>query len=259
MSDTDGLRVEGLTKSFGEVRALVESGEPLDPPLPMLPQETAAAPTRDQSKLVLLILAGFVVVAMVIGIAGASRIGKNTGPLLGGGEPRPRNTVTVTAPPTTVGPTGGATSGSPGGGEPLPILAATGYDPEGDGSERNGEAARVYDGKANTFWSSEGYASANLGGLKKGVGVRLDLGQARKVSSVRLVLPDASDVTVSVGPERNRNDATEVGSSSGKSGTVTISHEGGPVTGQYVFVWFTKVSQVDDGRFRATLAEVTVS
>jgi hypothetical protein len=31
------------------------------------------------------------------------------------------------------------------------------------------------------------------------------------------------------------------------------------VKGQYVFVWFTKVSQVSDGRFRATLAEVTAN
>ena len=53
----------------------------------------------------------------------------------------------------------------------------------------------MFDGKDNTFWSSEGYATPNLGGLKKGVGLRLDLGQNRDVSTVKLVLPNASDVS----------------------------------------------------------------
>ncbi|NNM48054.1 protein kinase family protein [Knoellia koreensis] len=239
--------------------ALVESGEPLDPPLPMLPQELGDPPSREQSRLVLMIIAGFLVVATALGWWGVSQIGSNTN--LGFGTPAPKNTITVTAPPTTVGGTNApeptATEGSPEGGD-FPILSATGYDPEGDGSERNSEAARTYDGKDSTSWSSEGYASANLGGLKKGVGVRLDLGQVRSVSTVKLSLPDASDVTVSVGPDRDRSDATEIGTSSGKSGEVTLKADK-PVKGQYVFVWFTKVSQVSDGRFRATLAEVTVS
>lgn len=239
--------------------ALVESGEPLDPPLPMLPQELGDPPSREQSRLVLMIIAGFLVVATALGWWGVSQIGSNTN--LGFGTPAPKNTITVTAPPTTVGgtstPEPTATEGSPEGGD-FPILSATGYDPEGDGSERNSEAARTYDGKDSTSWSSEGYASANLGGLKKGVGVRLDLGQVRSVSTVKLSLPDASDVTVSVGPDRDRSDATEIGTSSGKSGEVTLKADK-PVKGQYVFVWFTKVSQVSDGRFRATLAEVTVS
>ena len=43
-----------------------------------------------------------------------------------------------------------------------------------------------------------------------------------------------------------------------RSTDVTLTKDGAPVQGQYVFVWFTKVSKVSDGRFRATLAEVTV-
>jgi hypothetical protein len=145
------------------------------------------------------------------------------------------------------------------GNQSFAVLSATGFDPEGDGAERNGEAARVFDGKDNTFWSSEGYASANLGGLKKGVGVRLDLGQNREVSTVKLVLPNASDVTVYVGDDRDSlGAAQQVGSSKGKEGAITLTAPA-PVKGQFVFVWFTSVTQVSDGRFRATLAEVTVS
>lgn len=246
-SDDDGIE-----------SALVETGEPLDPPLPLLPQELGAPPTRDQSRLVLLIVAVFVVVATIAGFIGVSRIGSSTD--LGFGSPPAanRNTVTVTAPPTTVSPSTGTDEDEEQDTGDFAILSAIGYDPEGDKAERNGEAARVYDGKTSTYWSSEGYASENLGGLKKGVGVRLDLGQVRSVSQVTLVMPDPSDVTVYVGEGRERADATELGSSKGKSGTVTIKASGDKVKGQYVFVWFTKVSQVSDGRHRATLAEVTV-
>jgi hypothetical protein len=234
--------------------ALVDGQEPLDPPLPMLPAETGSAPTRDQSKLVLAIMAGFLVLAIVIGIVGVSKIGSHSDLGLGN-APTPRGTVKVTAPPVTVTPTDEPDDTGP---QSFAILSATGFDPEGDGAERNGEAARVFDGKDNTFWSSEGYASTNLGGLKKGVGLRLDLGQNRDVSTVQLVLPDPSDVAVYVGEDRDSLDsATKIGASKGKSGTVTLKAPEA-AKGQYVFVWFTKVNRVSDGRFRATLAEVTV-
>jgi hypothetical protein len=235
-------------------QALVEGQEPLDPPLPMLPADTGLAPTRDQSKIVLAIVVVFLIVAIFFGYLGMSKIGSNTN--LGLGDaPAPKGTVKVTAPAVTVTPTQPDDSG----GSTFAVLGATGFDPAGDGAERNGEAPRVFDGKDNTFWSSEGYASANLGGLKKGVGVRLDLGQDRNVSTVKLVLPNASDVTVYVGDDRTSLDnAKQVGSSKGKSGAITLK-AAAPVKGQYVFVWFTSVTQVSDGRFRATLAEVTVS
>ena len=235
--------------------ALLDTSEPLDPPLPMLPQETAQT-SRAQSKVVLAIVAGFLVIATALGWYGVSQIG--SGAHLFAGSPSP--TVTVTAPTATVTPGQTATpspSTTTTASQEFAILSATGFDPEGDNAERNGEAPRVFDGKTDTFWSSEGYASADLGGLKKGVGVRLDLGQVRKVSQVDLVLPNASDVTVYVGPDRTLDTATVLGTSSGKSGNVTIKSDK-PVTGQYVIVWFTKVSQVSDGKFRATLAEVTV-
>lgn len=238
--------------------ALLASDDDVEPPLPMLPPETAAAPTRDQSKLALAIIAGFVVVATLVGFWGVSQIGSGSGLDLSGGTPAP--TVTVTGPAKTVTPSQAPTTQKPtteAAGEPLAILKAAGFDPEGDGRERNSEAARVYDGDPATFWSSEGYASANLGGLKPGVGIVVDLGQAAKVKQVELQLPDAADVTVYVNDTDTRDGATELGSSNGKKGKVTITRDK-PATGKFVMVWFTTVSQVSDGRFRATLAEMTV-
>jgi hypothetical protein len=235
-------------------QALVDGVEPLEPPLPMLSAGTGFAPSRDQSKIVLAIVAAFLIVAIAIGTWGVMQIGSNSNLGLGN-SPTPSRTVKVTAPTVTVTPSAPAGPG----GDSFAILSATGFDPEGDGAERNGEAPRVFDGKDNTFWSSEGYATANLGGLKKGVGLRLDLGQNRDVTSVTLVLPNASDVSVYAGNDRVTLDsASLIGTSKGKSGTVTLTAPAA-VKGQYVFIWFTNVTQVSDGRFRATLAEVTVS
>jgi len=237
--------------------ALLAGHDDVEPPLPLLPPETADAPTRDQSKMALAIIAGFVVVATLLGFWGVSQIGSGSGLDLTEGAPRP--TVTVNAPTQTVTPSDTPTQEptKEAAGEPLAILKASGFDPEGDGRERNSEAPRVYDGDKSTFWSSEGYASANLGGLKKGVGIIVDLGQTAKVKQVELELPDAADVTVYVNGDNTLDGATELGSSSGKKGTVTITADK-PATGKFVMVWFTKVSQVNDGRYRATLAEITV-
>ena len=236
--------------------ALVDGAEELDPPLPLLPPETAAAPTRDQSKLVLGIIAAFLVVATILAFWGVSRIGANSDLGLGSGS-TPRPTVTVTGPPTTVPATPTPQQPDPQG-EPLAILRATGFDPEGDRAERNSEAGRVYDGDPATFWSSEGYASADLGGLKQGVGVLVDLGRSATVRQVDLQLPDTSDVRVYVAPDRSTDGAAELGGSQGKKGRVSVRAAAEAPSGQYVIVWFTRVSQVSDGRFRATLAEVTV-
>jgi len=239
--------------------ALLSGEEEIEPPLPMLPPETAAAPTRDQSKLVIAIIAAFLALVTVIGFWGVSQIGSDSGLDLSGPSPKP--TVTVTGPPQTVTPssTPSETTATEEPGEPLAILKATGFDPEGDGKERNSEAPRVYDGDKATYWSSEGYASSNLGGLKPGVGVVLDLGQAARVKEVTLELPDEADVTVYLGDEDDSIDgATELGSSTGKKGTVKITPDGTDAAGKFVTVWFTKVSQVSDGRFRATLAEVSL-
>jgi hypothetical protein len=240
--------------------ALLEGHDDAEPPLPMLPPETAAAPTRDQSKLAMGIIAGFLAVVTLLGFWGVSRIGSDSGLDLSSNTPRP--TVTVTGPPTTVSPDATPTrtpseTTEEAGGE-LAILKATGFDPEGDGKERNSEAPRVYDGKPSTFWSSEGYASANLGGLKPGVGVLLDLGQAARVKRVALTLPDVSDVTVFLADDSSIEGATEIGSATDKKGAVTLDNKDVEASGKYVIVWFTKVSQVSDGRFRATLAEVSI-
>lgn len=235
--------------------ALLGAEEGLEPPLPLLPPEMAQTlPTKD-SKLALGIIAGFLAIVTLLGIWGVSHIGANSTILPGAATPKV--TRVVTAPPTTVTPSATPSSSSPSQGSAVPIVDASGFDPEGDGAERNAEAKRIFDGNPDTFWSSEGYASADLGGLKKGVGVVADLGKSVAPSKIDLTLPDAADVTVYLADHTSLTGATKVADSSGKSGVISM-----PVTGakgRYLIVWFTKISQVSDGRFRATLAEVSVT
>jgi hypothetical protein len=74
---------------------------------------------------------------------------------------------------------------------PLPIVSVSDYDPEGDGTENPDEVALVNDGNAATFWSTESYQDRDVGGLKPGVGLVLDLGSPKLVDRVEVDSPDS--------------------------------------------------------------------
>ena len=82
--------------------ALWVKDEPVEPPVPLLPASTALAPTRDQSKFVLTVVAIFVVVALGIGACNVRNLGNGIS-LSADGAPGP--TVTASAPAVTVTPT----------------------------------------------------------------------------------------------------------------------------------------------------------
>lgn len=194
-------------------------------------------------------MAGLVLVACVIGGLGSSRIGSGTdlGKILGGDE--------TTAVQTTQSSDSG--SEGDGSGEPFGIINAAGFDPPpGDGVEHNAEVQRVYDGSPQTVWTTEGYNSETFGGVKQGVGITVDLGQAQKISSVTLDLPTSAQATVYAGDQAT-NSGTEIGKTEGRTGQVVLEPQS-EVTAQYVTIWFTSLAPSDDGRYRASLGEVTV-
>ena len=80
--------------------------------------------------------------------------------------------------------------------QPLAILSADGFDPDGDGREKP-VRPKVFDGDPNTAWMSEGYKTPNLGGLKPGVGVIVDLGPNVTPKHVDLTLgaPASLEIT----------------------------------------------------------------
>jgi eukaryotic-like serine/threonine-protein kinase len=223
-------------------------------PMPMLPASTALPPSRGQSKLVVLVVAVFVGLALVFGFRGL--LGPGTDTSLG--TPAPRVTVTESAPAVTVpaspAPQSGATAAGP-----IAILSSTGFDPEGDKSEGNSKAARVYDANPATSWTSEKYATATFGNLKQGVGVLLDLGQPTSVHQVTVDLGSGPvDVTAYAATNPSLDGATVIGTASEASGQTTFKATKAMPEAQYVIVWFTKLAP-DGGQFRASIAEIALS
>ncbi len=227
---------------------LESTEDEVEPPAPLLHPDTAEPLTRAESRAALLIVVGFLAIALAIGLWGVSRIGQGSDLGLGA-EPRQ---TTISSPP----PTRTATSAPTGGLKELAIASAAAYDPQGDNSENNDQVPRVYDGNPDTYWQSEGYQSQNFGGLKSGVGVVLDIGANARAREIVVTVPTATDFQVWLGGAKSLDGATLVGESTGRSGALKLDV---PATakGQYIVVWFTKPAQVS-GRFRAALSEVQV-
>ena len=143
---------------------------------------------------------------------------------------------------------------------PLAIAGVDDHDPLGGGGEHGDEIGRVADGDPQTAWDTEGYNSPDLGGLKSGVGFLIDLGSVQEIAAVELDLGlEGIDFAVVVSDERPDGDPTQSGTVLGQAqdagGTARV--EGGPVSGQWVSIWFTALGD-DGGRFRAAVAEVRV-
>ncbi|WP_435201457.1 hypothetical protein [Janibacter sp. GS2] len=226
----------------------------LESPAPLLPADAGAAPSRQQSNLVLALMAVFVVLACVFGAIGTSQIGEgsNLGEILGGDQ-----TTTVRTSQSSSSASS-SSDGAAGDGEPFAILNAAGFDPPpGDGSEHNAEVQRVYDGNADTSWTTEGYTDPSFGGVKQGVGLTIDLGQPQQISSVTLTLPTTAEATVYAGDSAT-NSGTQIGTTQGRDGEVVLT-PANQATAQYVTVWFTSLTQdANDGRYRAAISEISV-
>jgi hypothetical protein len=126
------------------------------PPPPTGRPAPAPAPERPRNWTGPALLIGLVLAALAVaGVLLGSVLGDD---LLGGDEP--------TVP--------GVGNGD-GGGEALALTAAA-FDPEGDGTEHDGEAPLAVDGDLGTAWTSEEYNSReDFQGIKSGVGLTLTL------------------------------------------------------------------------------------
>ncbi|GGO88686.1 hypothetical protein GCM10011584_16290 [Nocardioides phosphati] len=155
--------------------------------------------------------------------------------------------------------TGGQTGGPAGSSAVVRDVRATAFDPTGDGGEHSDEAPLAVDGKPATSWTTEGYHQQFGSGFKPGVGLVLDLGTSRSVSSVKVTVDGgattvqllAAGATAPTGVDGLEKVATGTG-----SGAITLT-PGSPVDARYVVLWLTAVPQVD-GEFRGAIAEVEV-
>ncbi|MFT4187511.1 MAG: protein kinase [Aeromicrobium sp.] len=148
---------------------------------------------------------------------------------------------------------------------PLTFDSITDFDPHGDGRESPQKLSFVTDGDPETAWTTSTYRSrADLGGLKDGVGLLIDLGATRQIDSVRLNLigsPTSLQIFTAPpgtdGAPEDLSRLTSVASVESAGTDVTVSVPQTTMT-RYVVVWLTSLPQVDTGEFRAEIAELRI-
>lgn len=159
-------------------------------------------------------------------------------------------------------PPGPATKAAPH--TPLKLAAVKDFDPQGHPSTENpAEVPRATDGDPGTGWTTLTYTRPNLGGLKSGVGLRLDLGRDRSVGSVDLLLRGSpTDVALYAAPAGESTAPADisglrrVAQARGAGRAVTL-RPSSPVTTRYLVVWLTSLPPVGGG-YRGEIDELTV-
>lgn len=143
----------------------------------------------------------------------------------------------------------------------LAVARATGFDPRGDGGEHSDEAKFAIDGKPGTVWTTEGYESAELGALKQGVGLLLDMGDTVQINAVKVSVPGepGSRVELRVGDDEALRALRKVAGPDESAGGDLEFQLGEPAAGRYVLLWFTKLAPGGDGgKFRGQVGDVVV-
>jgi hypothetical protein len=206
-----------------------------------------ARPPRRQTRTAIALVVGLLAVFSFLAWKGLSGLGANP---FGQAQSRTPS-ASATAAPTSATPTASAQPTT------VEIRGASGFDPNGDEKENDDNADQAVDGDPDTSWASETYRSEDFGGLKPGVGLRVDLGSRQEVHRVQVEL-GGSGATVQL-READGDDisSTVLARQADASGTVTLQPSS-PVDTDEIVLWFTRAAPADGG-FRVEVAEVSVS
>ena len=141
----------------------------------------------------------------------------------------------------------------------LSISDTHSYDPApGDEAEHDENLSLAIDGSAETSWGTEGYFSEDVGGLKEGVGLVVELQDQTEVAgiSIETELPGWS-FSAFPGDAPDSFDMDEA-----VGGAETVEDEGTyqlePTETQYLLIWITRLAEAEDGRYRAVVNEIEV-
>jgi len=144
-------------------------------------------------------------------------------------------------------------------GGPIPIVSVHDFDPAGNGQENPQLAPLAIDGKPSTAWRTVFYDRADLGGLKPGVGLLLDLGAPTTIAAVRVELvgrgTDIELRAATIAPV-TADDAITVAQAKGAGDLVTLRPDP-QVEARYLLLWLTKLPK-DGARYRGGVSEVQV-
>jgi hypothetical protein len=192
-----------------------------------------------------LALIGLAAVLVVVGVTVA---GDQLAGLLGLG----RDPTTQTTEPTET--TAGSTV--------VQIAEAHSFDPltaDPVKEENEDQASLAIDGNRDTAWRTEGY-NQNLGVLKQGVGLVLDLGSPEAASRLTLTLPPGEGTELTVYGSDDRPDSLDGWTklAGPQAAADRVRFDLGDNRHQYLLVWFTSLPN-DQGKFRGGIVDVRLT
>jgi putative peptidoglycan lipid II flippase len=200
---------------------------------------------------------GATLLTVGIGLAGVTMLGLGAGQQDGAARAGAPNVTPVTV--ETTEPVAGTT-----GGAALEVVAVTDLDPEadrGDGQENPRQVRNVLDNDLATTWPTRTYLNRpNLGGLKPGVGLVLDLGAVQPVGAVTIRLVGRGtglELRAADSPGYRGADYDLIVATEGASQLRTIQLRD-PLQTRYLLVWLTSLPRVGQDEYRGEISEIVV-
>ncbi|PFG18215.1 murein biosynthesis integral membrane protein MurJ [Propionicimonas paludicola] len=151
----------------------------------------------------------------------------------------------------------------------LTIIAADDFDPKddgGSGAENPKLVLQAIDGNPKTSWVSEKYKkTGNFGGTKPGVGLIVDLGTIREVTTVEVMSTDpggAVQVMVpnespTAAPKRSVTQWHAVATAADLAAD-TLLAPSAPVRSRYLLVYLTSLPSIGKSVYQGTISEIAV-
>ncbi|WP_035697476.1 hypothetical protein, partial [Glycomyces tenuis] len=138
--------------------------------------------------------------------------------------------------------------------------------PPGNRTELEGVEA-VIDDNASTGWSTDTYNGADFGNLKAGMGILIDLGEAREVTSVRVQMTSAGATVGLLAGDEDPGDSSDgdqeiLDSFSTLAEPVedadtNVELQAGGTSTRYVVVWITNLPP-SPGGYKLTISDINV-
>ncbi|WP_088287510.1 protein kinase family protein [Kineosporia sp. A_224] len=214
---------------------------------PFLPPAPLTRPTRDQSRLVLGIVAGVVVVLLAVALWSLRDFGSG-GDEAGGVTPVP-STSGPSVPTPSSGPSSSVSpspSTSPTASSAPPVIdGVRALDPLGDDEENDALVSRAVDGDPDTAWRSSQYKTQSFGGLKDGLGLALKLEERATVTEVDIDTRGSDGVLelrLADGPDFEGS--TVIASAPISDGRAVLRPTT-PIASQWLILWVTRLPEVD--------------
>jgi putative peptidoglycan lipid II flippase len=144
------------------------------------------------------------------------------------------------------------------------ISAVDDFDPEGDDRENPGDTDLAVDGDPSTGWQTTTYFNrSQLGGLKDGVGLVIDLDRPRHIDEIHLLLkgsPNSLEIFGSPSrstPPHDLAGLSRLGSvaNAGEDERINLSNSSAT---RFVVVWLTSLPEVEPTRYRGEIREITI-